>query len=93
MDLEGVIQIASFHPTYRFAGSDEEDPSNYSNRSPYPMFHLLREEHVSDAVARFPDTEQIPTRNVQLLRMMGIEQVRRLRDECTRTETPEDKGA
>ena len=80
-ELEGIVQIASFHPHYRFAGSADDDPSNYSNRSPYPMFHLLREDHVAEAVERFPDTLKIPEGNVRLLRAMGLDAVRALRDQ------------
>ena len=82
-ELDGIIQIASFHPRYRFMGSREEDASNYSNRSPYPMFHLLREDHVSDAIEKFPNTLEIPERNVSLLREMGIDAVRNLRAQCS----------
>ena len=69
--LEGTIQIASFHPEYQFEDSKKDDPANYSNRSPYPMVHLLREESVSKAVASHPDAEGIPDRNVAKLREIG----------------------
>ena len=55
LGLEGVIQIASFHPQYQFAGTEPDDVENYTNRSPYPMLHLLREASVERAVAAFPD--------------------------------------
>lgn len=70
--LEGVMQIASFHPAYRFADAPEEDPANYSNRSPYPMFHLIREAGLSAALARYPYPEMIPQRNIQRLRELGL---------------------
>ena len=70
-NLEGVFQIASFHPQYQFAGSEPDDISNYSNRSPYPMLHLLREESVSQAVASHPDIETVPEQNIARLQDLG----------------------
>ena len=75
---EGVLQIASFHPDYVFADSEPEDIENCSNRSPYPMLHLLREESVEQAVAAFPDATDIYERNIQTLRRLGHEGWRRL---------------
>jgi hypothetical protein len=69
--LEGEVQIASFHPDYRFEGCAADDIGNYTNRSPYPMLHLLREASVSRAVAAHPDPEGIPERNVERLRALG----------------------
>lgn len=74
--LEGEIQIASFHPNYCFEGVAEDDPSNYTNRSPYPMFHLIREASLEQAVKHYPDPEKIPERNIALLREMGLEEIR-----------------
>ena len=71
MQLEGVIQIASFHPSYRFAGESENDAANYSNRSPYPMLHLLREETLTKAIDNHPDIDSVPEKNIALLREMG----------------------
>ncbi len=76
--LEGEIQVASFHPRYQFAGTGPEDIENYSNRSPYPMLHLLREESIARAVAAFPDAGQIFERNIETLRRLGHEGWRRL---------------
>lgn len=76
--LEGLLQIASFHPDYRFADSPEDDPANASNQSPYPMLHLLREESVSDVIDRHPDPDGIPKRNVKLLRHMGYPEIRKI---------------
>lgn len=73
LDLEGEIQIASFHPDYQFAGTAFDDVSNCSNRSPYPMLHLLREASVERAVAAFPDPEVIVERNIETLERLGIE--------------------
>ena len=71
LGLEGVIQIASFHPDYRFEGTGEDDVTNYSNRSPYPLLHLLRESSIERAVAAFPDAEAIFERNIETLRRLG----------------------
>ena len=71
LGLEGVIQIASFHPDYRFEGTGGDDITNYSNRSPYPLLHLLRETSIERAVAAFPDAEAIFERNIETLRRLG----------------------
>jgi hypothetical protein len=73
LGLEGKIQVASFHPDYRFAGSGANDIENHTNRSPYPMLHLLRESSVERAVAAFPDAEEIVERNMETLRRLGHE--------------------
>lgn len=78
LGLEGEIQIASFHPDYRFAGTSADDPGNCSNRSPYPMLHLLRESSVDRAVAAYPDPEEIVERNIETLERLGIEGYRKL---------------
>ncbi|MET0103503.1 MAG: DUF1415 domain-containing protein [Sedimenticola sp.] len=80
--LQGVIQIAGFHPRYLFEGSDEKDPANYTNRSPYPMFHLIREDDLESAVASHPDPASIPERNIRLLRDMGLEDVKWRLERC-----------
>ena len=77
-DYEGVYQIASFHPEYIFEGSSADDPANYTNRSIYPMFQLLREDSVEKALSRFPDPEGIPERNIRFAREKGLEVMRRL---------------
>ena len=79
MRLEGVLQIAGFHPDYCFGDSDMDDPANYTNRSPYPMLHLLREASVSRAVAAFPDAANIYERNIQTLRALEPAALRQLR--------------
>lgn len=71
LGLEGVLQIASFHPRYEFAGSAADDIDNYTNRSPYPMLHLLRESSVDRAVAAYPDAAAISERNIETLRRLG----------------------
>jgi hypothetical protein len=77
LELEGELQVASFHPDYRFAGSAADDPANHTNRSPYPMLHLLREASVTRAVDTYPDTAAIPERNVELLRTMPADELKR----------------
>ena len=74
-DLEGDIQIASFHPDYQFAGTTLDDVSNMTNRSPFPMLHLLREDDVERAIAAYPDVEQIPMRNIALMEQLGADRL------------------
>ncbi len=71
LDLDGVLQVASFHPQYQFADTEPDDITNCSNRSPYPTLHLLRESSVERAVAAHPDTEQIYQDNIKTLRQLG----------------------
>lgn len=68
---EGELQLASFHPRFQFAGSEEADIGNATNRSPYPILHLLREESVSRAVDAFPDAADIFERNIETLERLG----------------------
>jgi hypothetical protein len=75
LGLRGVIQIASFHPDYRFAGAAPDAVANYTNRSPYPMLHLLREESVSVAVGDGDEALEIPRRNVRTLEDLGREKI------------------
>jgi hypothetical protein len=78
LGLDGELQVASFHPSYVFAGTTEQDITNFTNRSPYPMLHLLREASVTRAVASFPEVDKIGTRNMETLRRLGHEGWRRL---------------
>ncbi len=78
LDLDGEIQIASFHPDYRFADCVDDAIENYTNRSPFPMLHLLREASVERAVAAFPDADAIVERNKATLRQLGMDDWRRL---------------
>lgn len=71
LDLEGVVQVASFHPQYRFAGSAADSIDNYTNRSPYPMLHLLREASIDKAVAAFPEAADIYATNIATMRRVG----------------------
>ena len=73
LDLEGVIQIASFHPRYQFAGTSPQDIGNYTNRSPYPMLQLLREESVTKATLGFTEPEEIYRENIRTLQALGTE--------------------
>ncbi|NMG15982.1 DUF1415 domain-containing protein [Aromatoleum bremense] len=70
-ELEGVLQVASFHPRFRFEGTGEDDIENYTNRSPYPTLHLLREDSIERAVAAYPDAETIPERNIETMNRLG----------------------
>lgn len=71
LGLDGVLQVASFHPHYQFADSDPDDMGNFSNRAPYPTLHLLREDSVDKAVAAFPDADRIYEANIDALRKLG----------------------
>ncbi|MDO8770635.1 MAG: DUF1415 domain-containing protein [Burkholderiaceae bacterium] len=71
MGLEGVIQIASLHPHYQFAGTQVDDITNFTNRSPYPTLHLLREASIDQAVAAFPEAETIFEANMQTMQRLG----------------------
>jgi hypothetical protein len=71
--LEGVVQLASFHPAFVFGGADPADPANFSNRAPYPTLHLLREASIDRAVAAFPDAQAIFGANMARLRELGTE--------------------
>jgi hypothetical protein len=71
LGLEGELQIASFHPLFQFAGTDADDITNFTNRAPYAMLHLLREDSIARAVDAFPDAEQIYEKNMQTLEAMG----------------------
>ena len=73
LELEGVLQVASFHPQYQFAGSAPDDIANSTNRSPWPTLHLLREDSVSRAVEAFPDPDSIVERNIATLEKLGPE--------------------
>ena len=73
LDYEGVFQIASLHPQYEFAGSDPDDIANFTNRSPYPTLHLLRESSIDRAVAAFPDAADIFERNIETMERLGHE--------------------
>jgi hypothetical protein len=69
----GILQVASFHPRYQFAGTSADDITNYTNRSPYPTLHLLREASVDAAVAAFPEAEAIFEKNIETMQRLGHE--------------------
>ncbi|AQV93289.1 peptidase [Cupriavidus necator] len=73
LGLEGTLQIASFHPQYQFAGTEPDDIENYTNRAPYPILHLLREDSIARAAAAFPDAADIYERNQATMRRLGHE--------------------
>lgn len=79
---EGVYQVASFHPLYIFADADVNDAANYTNRSVYPMLHLLREADMEKALDAYPHPERIPERNIQFARQKGVEHMKALRGAC-----------
>lgn len=79
---EGIYQIASFHPDYCFQGEDDNDAANYTNRSPYPMMHLIREASIQLAIENHPDADAIPVRNVEHARELGLEKMKSLLAEC-----------
>ncbi|MCZ8234031.1 MAG: DUF1415 domain-containing protein [Inhella sp.] len=76
--LEGELQVASFHPQYQFEGTEPDDITNFTNRSPYPTLHLLREDSIDRAVAAFPNPESIFDTNMETLEKLGIEGWRKL---------------
>jgi hypothetical protein len=82
MSLEGVYQIASFHPSYQFAGTKHDDPENYTNRSPYPMLHILRESSLEAVIDVHPNTDEIPMVNIERLRQLGAKHMRQLLSSC-----------
>lgn len=78
LELTGIIQIAEFHPQYQFANTHSEDSENYTNRSPFPMLHLLKESSITRAVQQHPNIEGIPQKNIDLLNQMGIDRIQRM---------------
>ncbi len=79
---DGIYQLASFHPDYLFAGSVESDAANYTNRSIYPMIHLLRESSIDEVVAINSDADRIPEQNITLARAKGLHFMQQLRNSC-----------
>jgi len=73
VDLDGELQVASMHPQYQFADTELEDITNYTNRSPYPTLHILREDSIDEAVEAFPAAEQIFEKNIETMRKLGHE--------------------
>ena len=79
---EGVFQVASFHPQYQFADTEPDDAENYTNRSPYPILHLLRESSLEQAIERHPDTDKIPEDNIVLMNQLGGAHMKVLLQAC-----------
>ena len=82
LELDGIYQVASFHPDYQFGGTEPDDVENYTNKSPYPMLHLIRESSLEQAIATYPDSDKIPERNIALLETMGREKMKALLQAC-----------
>ncbi len=82
MGLEGVCQVASFHPDYQFDGADTDAVENYTNRSPYPLLHLLREASLDRVLADYPDPEEIPQRNIEHMKKLGKSRLRAILQAC-----------
>jgi uncharacterized protein len=78
LELDGILQVASFHPQYQFADTEVDDVSNFTNRSPYPTLHLLREDSVTQAVETFPDVDSIYQKNIVTLQRLGKEHMEKL---------------
>jgi hypothetical protein len=86
---EGIYQLATFHPEYCFAETLADDPANYTNRSPYPMLHLLREESISIAADNYPDIDKIPERNIETAHNLGLEKMRTMLQDCFEKNKPD----
>lgn len=84
MNLTGVFQIASFHPDYQFAATEKDDVENFTNRSPFPVLHILSEEDIQQAISTYPNIDEIPLRNEQKMRDLGPEKMKALLQECLR---------
>jgi hypothetical protein len=82
MNLEGIYQIASFHPDYQFEGTEPEAAENYTNRSPFPMFHLIREASLEAAINNYPDVDGIPQRNIELMNELGVQKMEAILASC-----------
>jgi len=83
---EGIYQLASFHPDYCFAEVPAEDASHYTNRSPYPMLHIIREASLEKALENYPDPENIPLRNIDKTRELGVHKLQQLLAHCIQLE-------
>ncbi|MFV2059938.1 MAG: DUF1415 domain-containing protein [Gammaproteobacteria bacterium] len=79
---EGIYQIASFHPDYCFNETSQDDPSNFTNRSPYPMLHLLRESSMTKALENYQEPDKIPVRNIAKFRELGNTVFQEILDNC-----------
>ena len=75
---EGELQVASFHPQYQFADTESDEPGNLTNRSPWPLLHIIREESLEQAVAHYPDVDAIPEHNIKRMESLTTEEKRKL---------------
>jgi hypothetical protein len=82
LKLKGVFQIASFHPDYQFGGTEVDDAENYTNKSPYPVLHILREASLAAAIAHYPEVDLIPERNIAQLEGLGALKLSALLQNC-----------
>jgi hypothetical protein len=82
MGLEGIYQIASFHPDYQFSDTEPDAAENYTNRSPYPLVHILREASLERVIADSPDAAEIPARNIDLMNSLGQDKLKALIKNC-----------
>lgn len=76
--LSEEIQLANFHPEYQFSGIEKDEVENYTNRSPYPVFHLLKVDDVAQAIDRHPDVDGIPQKNIETMKKLGLEGILKL---------------
>lgn len=81
-EYEGIYQLATFHPQYQFAGTVVDDVTNYTNRSPYPMLHILREEMLEKAIVYYGDTDIIPENNIRCMQKLGLDKMTHLLQNC-----------
>jgi len=77
LNYSGIYQLASFHPEYLFDDTAEDDASNFTNRSPYPMLHIIREIDLEKAITNYPDIEQVPENNIKKLRAIGYKEMQK----------------
>ena len=85
LELEDSVQVASFHPDYQFDGTDVMDAENFTNRSPLPILHLLREDSIDRAVEAFPEVGDIPARNIETMKNLGYDHVKKMLNDITGT--------
>ena len=83
-NFEGIFQIASFHPDYQFEATQKNDVENFTNRSPFPMLHLLRETSIDWAVAHYPNIDSIPQKNIALMQQLGLDKIKDLLQDITK---------
>ncbi|MBU2874982.1 DUF1415 domain-containing protein [Marinobacter salexigens] len=91
LDMEGIYQVASFHPDYQFADTAPDAAENYTNRSPFPMLHLLREASLEAAIDNHPDVDGIPPRNIELMNKLGAEKMRDILAGCLKATEKTEK--